>query len=421
MAKQEFEFRYGDGRLSTVLETENIIQTLKMKDYPVLENPQARILEAINAPIGCKPFKDLFKAGERVAFIVNDSTRVANSHEFLPVMFNELNAIGIPDENIFIIFALGAHRPMTFEEMAHEVGDEVARRVKLHSGDCHDKSQFTYFGRTSFGTEVYFHNLVVEADHIVATGSVLPHYLAGYGGGRKAMLPGVSYYETIRNNHSMIFHPNSKIGMLHGNPVYDDQIEAVEMCRPTFLVNMVLNEKKQTLKVFAGDYIKAHLEACKFVDEIYVTDIEEKADISIVSAGGYPKDIDVYQLHKTMVNAHSATKPGGIAIILGECRDGSGSKTYEATMEKYKTPCRVEKATREDFQVGAHKAYGVTSLMTDMEYILVSSLEPDLARKLLFTPASSLEEAVEMAFEKKGQNASVMLLPQGSFTVPRIK
>ena len=421
MAKQEFEFRYGDGRLSTVLETENIIQTLKMKDYPVLENPQARILEAINAPIGCKPFKDLFKAGERVAFIVNDSTRVANSHEFLPVMFNELNTIGIPDENIFIIFALGAHRPMTFEEMAHEVGDEVARRVKLHSGDCHDKSQFTYFGRTSFGTEVYFHNLVAEADHIVATGSVLPHYLAGYGGGRKAMLPGVSYYETIRNNHSMIFHPNSKIGMLHGNPVYDDQIEAVEMCRPTFLVNMVLNEKKQTLKVFAGDYIKAHLEACKFVDEIYVTDIEEKADISIVSAGGYPKDIDVYQLHKTMVNAHSATKPGGIAIILGECRDGSGSKTYEATMEKYKTPCRVEKATREDFQVGAHKAYGVTSLMTDMEYILVSSLEPDLARKLLFTPASSLEEAVEMAFEKKGQNASVMLLPQGSFTVPRIK
>ena len=234
------------------------------------------------------------------------------------------------------------------------------------------------------------------------------------------MLPGVSYYETIRNNHSMIFHPNSKIGMLHGNPVYDDQIEAVEMCRPTFLVNMVLNEKKQTLKVFAGDYIEAHLQACQFVDEIYVTEIEEKADISIVSAGGYPKDIDVYQLHKTMVNAHSATKPGGVAIILGECRDGSGSKSYEATMETFKTPCRVEKAMREDFQVGPHKAYGVTSLMTDMEFILVSSLDPELAKKLLFTPAASLEDALEIAYEKMGSKASVMLLPQGSFTVPRL-
>lgn len=421
MTLENYSLKYGDGEVQVSLDSSFVIDELKMKKYPKLSNPKESIREAINNPIGCKSFKENFKAGETVAFIVNDSTRVANSHEFLPVMFDELNSIGINDEDIFIIFALGAHRPMTFDEMAHEVGQEVANRVKLYSGDCHDESQFTHFGTTSFGTHVAFHNLVAEADHIVATGSVLPHYLAGYGGGRKAMLPGVAYYETIRNNHSMIFDPNSKMGKLHGNPVYDDQIEAVEMCRPSFLVNVVLNEKKETLKVFAGDYIEAHIEACKFVDKIYVTEIKEKADLVIASSGGYPKDIDVYQLHKTMINARNAVKEGGIAIILGECRDGSGSKVYEDIMKEYNTPEKVEAAIRANFQVGAHKAYGVTSLMVGAEFILVSELQDDLAKLLLFNPAKDIDNALKIAYEKLGPNPKIIMMPQGSYTVPRVQ
>lgn len=421
MPIKEYAFKYGDDSVIAHIDSERVIGELKMKEYPPVDCPRYAIKRALANPIGCKPFRELFKAGETVAFIVNDSTRVANSHQFLPVMFDELNAIGIPDKDIFIIFALGAHRPMSFEEMAHEVGDEVAKRVELFSGDCHDKSQFTYFGETSFGTPVYFHNRVAEADHIVATGSVLPHYLAGYGGGRKAMLPGVAYYETIRRNHSMIFDPNSRMGKLHGNPVYDDQIEAVEMCRPTFLINMVLNEKKETLKVFAGDYIEAHIEACKFVDEVYVTEIDRKADLVIASCGGYPKDIDVYQLHKTMINARSAVKDGGVFIIVGECRDGSGSKTYEKIMREYKTPERVEAATRADFQVGAHKAYGVTSQMVGAKCILVSSLPRTLAEMLLFTHADTVDEAMKVALAELPENPDILLLPQGSFTVPRLK
>lgn len=418
---KEYLFRYGDNSLKADIDENKVIGELKMKVFPPIQNPEEAVLDAINNPIGCKRFKDNFNAGETVAFIVNDSSRVANSHQFLPVMFNELNSIGIPDENMFVIFALGAHRPMSFEEMKHEVGDEVAARVKLHSGDCRDINQFTYFGTTSRGTEVRFHNLVANADRIVCTGSVLPHYLAGYGGGRKAMLPGVAYYETIRNNHSYIFSENSRIGMLHGNPVYDDQIEAVEMCRPTFLLNVVLNEKKESLKIFAGDYIQAHIDACKFVDEVYVTDLKEKADIVVATAGGYPKDIDVYQLHKTMVNARSAVKDGGVCIIIGECRDGSGSKAYEKMMTECKTPENVEKEVRANFQIGGHKAYGVTSLMNGVSFILVSSLDDELAQLLLFTPAKTVNDALNIAYERTREDASILLLPQGSFTVPRVK
>ncbi len=422
MSKKEYSFKYGDSYIKGSLEENSVIGELKMNLFSPLENPQAEIKKAINNPIGSKPFAENFKKGDVVAFIVNDSTRVANTHEFLPVMFNELNEIGIPDKDMFVIFALGAHRPMPQEEMAHEVGAEVASRVSLYSGDCLDIEQFTYFGKTKLGTEVRFHNLVANADKIVCTGSVLPHYLAGYGGGRKAMLPGVAYYETIRNNHSYIFDEGSFICSLHGNPVYEDQIEAVEMCRPTFLINVVLNEKKETLRVFAGDYIKAHIEACKFVDEVYVTDLEEKADIVIASAGGYPKDIDVYQLHKTMVNARAAVKDNGVCIIIGECREGSGSKKYEEMMREYKTPKRVAQAVRDDFQIGGHKAYGVTSLMDGVEFILVSGIEDELAELLLFSPAKDLDEAIKLAYKKLGrEDAKVLLLPQGSFTVPRVK
>jgi nickel-dependent lactate racemase len=420
MAIKDYKFKYGKGTVIAKLESDLVLDELKMKEMPVPVDSINEIRKAINNPIGCRPFKENFKSGDTVAFIVNDSTRVANSTEFLPVMFNELNSMGIPDDKIFIIFALGAHRPMTVEEMSHEVGMETASRVRLYCGDCLDKAQFTYFGETSFGTPVYFHNLVANADHIIATGSVLHHYLAGFGGGRKAMLPGVAYYETIRHNHSMIFDENSIMGKLKGNPVYDDQIEAVEMCRPTFLVNVVLNGNMDTLKVFAGDYIEAHFEACRFVDEVYGVDIEEKADLVIVSSGGYPKDIDVYQLHKTMINARSAVKDGGIVIILGECRDGSGSKTYEDIMRKFKTPEKVEAETRKNFQVGAHKAYGVTSLMKDVDFILVSELDDDLAKLLLFTPAKDIDAALEIAFHKLGSNPSIITMTQGSFTVPNL-
>jgi len=416
-----YSLKYGEGKIDFKLDSKRVLSELKMKKFEVLDNPRKTIKESINNPIGCTPFKENFKKGEKVAFIVNDSTRVANSNQFLPVMFDELNSIGIIDDDIFIIFALGAHRPMRKEEMIEEVGEEIASRVRMYNGDPFDKNQFKYFGQTSFGTPVYFHNLVAEADHIVATGSILHHYLAGYGGGRKAMLPGVAYYETIRKNHSMIFDENSKVGKLKGNPVYDDQIEAVEMCRPTFLLNVVLNEEMKTLKVFAGDYIQAHLDACKFVDDVYAVEIEKKADLVIVSSGGYPKDIDVYQLHKSMINARSAVKDGGVVIVVGECRDGSGSKTYENIMKKYKTPEKVEEATRADFQVGAHKAYGVTSLMNNVEFILVSELEEELAKLLLFKTARDMDTALNMAYEKLGENIDIIIMPQGSFTVTRLK
>lgn len=419
MAMNEYSLKYGNGKVQFSVEEANVLGELKIKECPVLASPEDAIREAIRNPINAKPLREIVKPGETVAFIVNDPTRVANSHVFMPILLDELNSAGVKDEDMLIVFALGTHRAMDHEEMVHEVGPEVAKRVRMYNTDHKDESQFKFFGTTSRGTPVWFNKLVAEADHIICTGSVVHHFFAGFGGGRKAVFPGVALNETIRRNHSMIFDPDAVIGKLKGNPVYEDQVEGVEMCRPSFLINTVLNEKKEFLKVFAGDYIDAHLEACRFVDSIYGVALKERADLVIATCGGFPKDINVYQMQKTMDNAWCAVKDGGVVIILAECREGSGSALYEKTMKENPTPEKVEAALRANFQIGAHKAYAVTRLMKRAEFIVVSSLDPDFARMLLFTPAKDIEEALVMAYGKVGANPSIILMPQGSLTVPR--
>jgi nickel-dependent lactate racemase len=414
----EYSLKYGRGKIRFTLDPSRVISELRIKDCPALVDPESAIKKAIRQPIESPPLRDLVRPGDTVAFIVNDPTRVAKSHIFMPVLVEELHEAGISVEDMIVVFSLGTHRPMTEEEMEDTVGSSVAKRLEMYNSDARDDSQFEYFGTTSRGTPVRFNKLVTQADHIICTGSILHHYFCGFGGGRKAMLPGVAHYESILHNHRMLLDPQAVIGKLEENPAYEDQIEAVEMCRPSFLLNVVLNEEREFLGVFAGDYIQAHLKGCRRVQEVYGAELKEPADLVIASCGGYPKDINVYQLQKTMDNAWVAVREGGVVIMLGECEEGSGSKEYEQFMLEYKTPKRIEEKLREDFQIGAHKAYVVTRLMKKARFILVSGLDPDLSRALLFTPAPNMDEAIELACRELGPKPRILLMPQGSLTVP---
>lgn len=418
---QEYAFKYGKKKVHFKLNPDRVVAELTIKECPVLPDPEAAIRHAIRHPIGTPPLKDIVKPGETVVFIVNDPTRVANSHVFMPILVQELNDAGIKDEDMTILFSLGTHRLMTQDEMAAAVGPEVAGRIKMFNSDAKDPSQFTYLGTTSRGTPVYFNTRAVEADHIICTGSIVYHFFAGFGGGRKAMLPGIAAYETIRHNHSMLFDPGAGLGKLDGNPVYEDQVEGAEMCRPSFLLNVVLNENKEFLQVFAGDYIQAHREGCRFVESIYGTPLARQGDLVIASCGGYPKDINVYQMQKTMDNAWLAVRDGGVIIILAECREGAGSDLYLEWMRRFRTPERIEEEIRKNFQIGAHKAYAVTRLMKKAQFIVVSSLDDELARTLLFTPAKDIDTALSLAYQRLGPDPDIVLMPQGSLTVPLVK
>ncbi len=425
MSLQTYDFAYGHGRMDFSFDDADIIKTVRTNAFPVMQNVEEHILEAIRHPIGSPALADIVKPGDTVAFICNDPTRVANSNVFMPVLVNELNRLGIPDANMRIVFALGTHRAMTHEEMVEQVGEDVAKRLPMHNSIATNKDDFEYFGTTSRGTPVWINKLLCDVDHVILTGTIVHHYFSGYGGGRKAILPGCAAMETVRLNHSHMLDPHAGLGITTGNPCYEDQMEGVKLFakgRSLFLFNAILNAQHEFLKIFAGDWIEAHNEACKFVDEVYGCVIPKEADLVIASCGGYPKDINVYQMQKTMDNAMCAVRQGGVVVLLAECAEGSGSAKLEETFKRLKTPAAIKQELEENFQIGANKAFAITRPLGKARFILVTKLDRELAKMMHFTAAvDTADEAIAMAKQLLGtDHPATILMPEGSLTVPRV-
>lgn len=421
---RKFEFAYGHGKKAFEFDENDLIKIIRMKEFPPLKDIKSCVLEAIRHPIGSPALSEIIKPGDTVAFICNDPTRVANSHLFMPILIDEMNRLGVPDENMRIVFSLGTHREMSEEERVKQVGPEVARRIRMFSSVSTRSEDFMYFGETSRGTPVWINKLLCDVDHVILTGTIIHHYFSGFGGGRKAVLPGCAAMETIRKNHSWMLDPHSGLGILEGNPVYEDQIEGVELFakgRSLFLFNAVVNAKHEFLKMFAGHYIKAHKEACRFVNEVYGCEIDQEADLVIASCGGYPKDINVYQMQKTMENTSCAVRKGGVVILLAECIEGSGSAKLEETFRRLKTAEEIRRELEENFQIGANKAYAITHPIAKADYILVTQLDKEMAKMMHFYAATTeVEEAIKLAKQKLGDHPRTILMPEGSLTVPRL-
>jgi nickel-dependent lactate racemase len=418
-------FAYGHGTKEFEYNEADILKVVRTKDFTPMQDVEHQVLQAVENPIGSPALSEIIKPGDTVAFICNDPTRVANSDIFMPILVNEMNRLGVPDENMRIVFSLGTHRAMTDAEMVEQVGAEVAGRLKMYNSIATNQDDFEYFGETSFGTPVWINKLLCDVDHVILTGTIVHHYFSGYGGGRKAVLPGCAAMETVRKNHSWMLDPRAGLGQMEGNPCYDDQMEGVALFaknRSLFLFNAVLNAKHEFLKIFAGDYIKAHKEACRFVDEVYGCEIPREADLVIASCGGYPKDINVYQMQKTMDNAMCAVREGGVVVLLAECIEGSGSAKLEETFKRLKTAAAIREELENNFQIGANKAFAITRPLGKAKFILVTALDPEMAKSMLFTATTdNVEDAIAMAKTILGnEHPSTILMPEGSLTVPRV-
>ena len=375
-----YDFAYGRGRKQFSIDESLVVKEVRTEEFTPMADVKQGVLDAIYNPIGCEPIDKIIKPGDTVAFICNDPTRVANSYDFMPVLVNEFNKLGVQDEDMHIVFSLGTHRDMTHEEMVEAVGEEVSSRLKMYNSTATKDEDFEFFGTTSRGTPVWI------------------------------------------NKH---LYKNAGLGRTIGNPCYEDQMEGVALFakgRSLFLFNAILNAKHEFLRMFAGDYIAAHKEACKFVDEVYGCVIPKLADLVIASCGGYPKDINVYQMQKTMDNAMCAVREGGVVILLADCEEGSGSKVLEETFRRLKTPEAIKAELEANFRIGANKAFAITRPISHARYILVTRLDRQLAKDMLFTGAvDTVEEALEIAKPYVGDKPSIILMPEGSLTVPRLE
>jgi len=428
---RKFFLKYGSTHLEASLPEKNIIQVIEGKEYSAITDISSGVNHALDHPIDSLPIKQLVKKGETVAIVVSDITRAWIKYpQFLPNIINYLNYSGVTDNDILLVMALGAHRKHTPEELETLLTKNLVDRIRVIDHDCHDKDQLSYMGETSFGTKVYLNKHVVEADKVILTGGVVYHFMAGYGGGRKSILPGIAGYSTIQQNHLLLLYPQGSAqclntkdcasGKTRGNPMHEDQMEIAAMLNPDFIFNVVMNPQGQFAGFFAGNYVTAWEKACQLVDRIYGIPIEKQADLVIATCGGFPKDLNLYQTSKTMDNASQAVKPGGVIILLSECKDIKEPYDFAQWFD-FPDIKAMEKELRHNFTIPGYAAVFEVQQALAITYIMVTLAEnADLVRKVGMIPVTSMEEAFEIAYKKCPPNPGVIVMPQGSTTLPRL-
>ncbi|WP_028307704.1 nickel-dependent lactate racemase [Desulfitibacter alkalitolerans] len=413
---------YGKSEEHFSLPDEMEINYITANPLTPVKDFKEHILHKLEHPTGTRPFKDIFNKGEKVVIVVSDVTRLwVRSYDFLPVLINELNKLGIPDEDISLVMSTGDHREQSREEHRLIVGEEVLERVKIFDHDCF-ADDLVSLGVTSRGTNVYLNRQVHEADRVIITGGICYHLLAGFGGGRKSLAPGVSGYTTIQENHGLAIKAGPGqigTGILDGNPVAQDMDEAAAMVDPDFLLNVVVNEKKEFIGITAGHWRAAHLEGTKIVEEAFGIPIAKRADVVIASSGGYPKDIQLYQSIKTLDNAYYAARDGGSIILVSECFDGPGPEAYLSWF-KYDSYEKMARALYEGFTMPGFVALRTAEVQLNKTVYLVSSLEREVVERVGMRPVSSIDEGLKIIQEKQ-QVKSVHIMPHGSITYPIVK
>jgi len=409
---------YGKTEVCARIPTRNFLGSIEPEEKSGVADSRVEIERALSQPIGTARLREIAKAGDKVAIVVDDATRATPSYLMIPPLLDELNQAGVKDEDVTVIFGCGSHRPVAPEEKEKLIGKEALQRVKAISHD-HEAEDQVFLGKTSQGTEVHVNKVFSEADVKILAGDINLHYYAGYGGGRKGVLPAVSSAETIQQNHALLLHPKASTGVLDGNPVHEDMMEAAKLANVDFILNIVTNSKKELVKAFAGDLEQAFLEGTKLVDEMYKVPIEQRANIVVVSAGGYPHDINLYQASKGIHNALEAVKRRGVIVLVAECPEGHGNEVFFEWMEKFTDSKRIEREIRRRFVLGGHKAYYLTKALQKVSIILVSVM-PDCYAVNTFKlrTATALNDALRDAFELAGKKAKVYVMPHGSDTLP---
>lgn len=411
----KLEFGYGKGVQIVDVPDKNLMDVLVANELEHERRGADAVDYALANPIGTPKLGALVKPGQKIAIITSDISRPLPSYDVLPSVLRELNAAGIPDEDITVVFALGSHRAQTEEECRRLAGDYVFDKVRCIDSDPED---CILMGTSTNGTPFSITRSVAEADFRIALGNIEFHYFAGYSGGVKALMPGVSTPEAIQCNHSLMVSPDACAGKLEGNPVREDLEQALNFCPIHFIVNAVLDEHKHIVYAVAGDVIKAHRVGCKYLDKMYRKPIPHRADIVLVSQGGAPKDANLYQTQKALDNAKHAVADGGTIIVIGACNEGLGSAKFEEWLVgSEKAHDMVERIGR-DFQLGGHKAAAIGMVLDRANIDLVSEMDDDFVRSIFLNPQPSAQKAFDEAMEKYGPDASVIAMPFGGATLP---
>ncbi len=412
-----YELGFGDTPQKVVIEDRNVMGVLLPNQIDIERRDEDAVEYALEHPVMAEPLEKLAAGKKDVVIITSDITRPVPSYQILPSVIERLHKAGIKNEEITIVLALGSHRKHTEAEKRKLAGGSVYRMISVKDSSDYD---FVHMGTTRRGTPVDLCRKVAEADFKICLGNIEYHYFAGYSGGAKAIMPGVSTFEAIQANHKYMVNEKAVAGFLDGNPVREDIEEATAICGCDYIVNVVLDEHKKIVYATAGDVTGAHRAGCKFLDRLYRKELKQKADIVLVSQGGAPKDLNLYQTQKALVYGISAVQDGGTVILVGSCKEGLGQPVFESWIRGASNPDELVGRIQQDFQLGGHKAAAIALVLQKANIKLVSDMEDSLVKEIFMEPYHGVQRALDDALREQGEDAMVLLMPYGGSTLPCI-
>ena len=418
----EYIFDYGKGKISFELNEGNIIGELSGNTRLPLEDIKEELYNTFENPIDSKALKDLVKSGDKITLVISDMTRFWMRQDLvIPHVINYLNKCGIKDGDISILIANGTHLPAPLSDIEILVTKEIAKRVKVINHYCEAKD-LAFVGKTSRGTVVELNPLVVN-QKTICLGAAAHHLMAGFGGGRKSILPGVASGKSIAQNHIHALSPNQPcsnplIGnsKLDGNPLNEDMCEAAAMVNPIFIINLAMNPEGKLCRIFSGNWMNSWLECCKYVDEMYSVQIPEKVDVVFAGCGGYPKDMSMYQSTKVIDNVESAVKPGGTIILISQCIDGGGPDEYFG-WSKHIERGMLDEELRKNFTIPGYIFYQNCEIAERIKIYMISSIDPELLKPMGIVSFKTAQELMENLDLK---DKSIYIIKKGGTVIPKV-
>ncbi|MGI5172582.1 nickel-dependent lactate racemase [Treponema sp. OMZ 840] len=415
----ELSFPYGKEFLKININDERIkgILVSNLHHYKTDKTQDELVVEALKNPIGTQRLSELAKGKNKVVLIASDHTRPVPSKAIVPHMLAEIRK-GNPDADITILISTGCHRETTKEELVSKFGEEICKNEKIIIHDC-DKSPLVHIGTLPSGGDCILNRLAIDADLLVAEGFIEPHFFAGFSGGRKSVLPGIASRTTVLANHcsEFIADSHSRTGILENNPIHNDMMWAAAHAKLAFIVNVIINEKKEAIYAVAGDFKEAHKAGCDFLSSLCKVDAKP-ADIVISTNGGYPLDQNIYQAVKGMTAAEATVKKGGVIIMLAKSNDGHGGEGFYHQMadepDIQKTLDLFMSRGRNETQSDQWQTQIFIRILQRAQVIYVSDADDQLIRDLHMIPAHSLDEAMKTAEKICGNpDAAVTAIPDG--------
>ena len=415
-----FALPYGRGELTCLLPGHLRIEVLEPAPVRAMADPTGAVEAALDAPAGGFDWERWRGVGS-AAIAINDKTRPVPHQQLLPPLLRRLEWLGLAPEAIQLIIASGAHPPMSPGEFAEIIPAEVLARYPVRCHDAGDRSNLIHLGATSRGTPVWVNRRFLGADLRLVVGNIEPHQFQGFSGGAKSAAIGLAGRETIDHNHALMSDARARLGRYADNPARQDVEEIGRAIGVHLALNAVLNGRKQIAHVLAGEpgvVLEWGIPLSRAVCQVTV---DAPFDLVIASPGGHPKDINLYQSQKALAHASQVTRDGGTVILVAACPEGAGSRRYEDWMAGVHSHQQVlERFAREPFRVGPHKAFLLSRDAARMRTVLVSEMAPELVRRLLLTPATNLDMALERVLPGLPARARVGIMPWASSTIPRV-